>query len=83
MARNVTSKANNTDTDRTPAKHYMNVYKDGVQIGYMVLDEVPAIVAKAQEDSEFLNRLIKHESVTAVYREAGVSKKAELDLDSI
>lgn len=67
----------------TKAEHYMNLYLGDVQIGYAVLDKSPELVAKAQSDKDFLNRLIKHQSVTAVYRQAGVSNKPTLDLDSI
>lgn len=82
MARNV--KANNADnSDRTPADHFLNLYINGTQIGYMVLDDQPAIVAKAQADSEFINRLLKSDKVTGIYRQRGKSDKAELDLDDI
>lgn len=85
MARNVTSKAaaNSNSAERTPAKHYMNIYFNGSQIGYAVLDDQPAIVAKAQADEGFLTRLLHSDKVTATYREAGVSSKPELDLDDI
>lgn len=75
-------KSDNTNgTDK--AQHYMNIYMGDVQIGYVVLDKQPDIVAKAQADDQFLTRLLKHDSVTAVYRQAGVSSKPTLDLDSI
>ena len=63
------------------AQHYMNIEIDGVQIGYMVLDKQPKIVAKAQADSDYLNRMLKQPTVTASYREAGVSNKTEPNLD--
>ena len=80
-----TRKAVQSDNTNTSdkAKHYMNVYVGDVQIGYLVLDKQPDIVAKAQGDDDFLNRLIKHASTTANYRQAGVSSKPKLDLDDI
>lgn len=73
---------NNTNTSDKPV-HYMNIYLGDVQIGYVVLDKQPDIVAKAQNDAEFLTRLLKHESVTAIYRQVGVSNKPALNLDGI
>ena len=73
---------NNTNTS-DKAQHYMNIYLGDVQIGYVVLDKQPDIVAKAQNDAEFLTRLLKHSSVTATYRQAGVSSKPALNLDDI
>lgn len=74
--------SDNTNTS-DKAQHYMNIYLGDVQIGYAVLDKQPGIVAKAQADDQFLNRLLKHESVTATYRQAGVSNKPALNLDDI
>lgn len=73
---------NNTNTS-DKAQHYMNIYLGDTQIGYVVLDKQPDIVSKAQNDEEFLNRLLKHSSVTATYRQAGVSSKPALNLDDI
>lgn len=77
--------ANNTNNTNSndKAQHYMNLYVGDVQIGYLVLDKQPTIVTKAQGDDDFLNRLIKHASTTATYRQAGVSSKPALDLDDI
>lgn len=75
----VKSEANTNDK----AQHYMNIYMGDTQIGYVVLDKQPDIVAKAQSDDQFLTRLLKHDSVSATYRQAGVSSKPALDLDSI
>ena len=72
-----------TATNSDKAQHYMNIYLGDVQIGYVVLDKQPDIVSKAQSDAEFLTRLLKHESVTATYRQAGVSNKPALNLDDI
>lgn len=73
--------SDNNTSDK--AQHYMNLYVGDVQIGYLVLDKQPDIVAKAQGDDDFLNRLIKHASTTANYRQAGVSSKPALNLDDI
>ena len=80
-----TRKAVQSDNTNTSdkAQHYMNIYLGDVQIGYLVLDKQPTIVTKAQGDDDFLNRLIKHASTTATYRQAGVSSKPDLDLDDI
>ena len=75
-------KSDNTNTN-DKAQHYMNIYLGDVQIGYVVLDKQPDIVSKAQNDAEFLTRLLKHSSVTATYRQAGVSSKPALNLDDI
>lgn len=75
-------KSDNTNTS-DKAQHYMNIYLGDVQIGYVVLDKQPDIVSKAQNDDQFLTRLLKHESVTATYRQAGVSNKPALNLDDI
>lgn len=74
---------NTATSTNEKAQHYMNIYLGDVQIGYAVLDKQPDIVSKAQKDPEFLNRLLKHESTTANYRQAGVSNKPKLDLDDI
>lgn len=74
--------SDNTNTS-DKAQHYMNIYMGDVQIGYVVLDKQPDIVSKAQSDDQFLTRLLKHSSVTATYRQAGVSSKPALNLDDI
>ena len=74
--------SDNTNTN-DKAQHYMNIYMGDTQIGYVVLDKQPEIVSKAQSDDQFLNRLLKHDSVSATYRQAGKSSKPALDLDSI
>lgn len=73
--------SDNNTSDK--AQHYMNIYLGDVQIGYVVLDKQPDIVSKAQNDDQFLTRLLKHSSVTANYRQAGVSSKPALNLDDI
>lgn len=79
---NVRNAANNASTTDKPV-HFINVYQNGTQIGYMTIDKQPKLVAKCQADADFVNRLLKHESVNAVYRETGVSSKSDLDLDDI
>ena len=74
--------SDNTNTSDKPV-HFVNIYQNGVQIGYMTIDKQPKLVAKCQNDADFANRLLKHESVNAVYRETGVSSKPDLDLDDI
>ena len=74
--------SDNTNTN-DKAQHSMNIYLGDVQIGYVVLDKQPDIVSKAQNDDQFLTRLLKHSSVTATYRQAGVSNKPALNLDDI
>lgn len=72
--------ANNTTATEKP-KHYCNILVDGIQIGYMVLDGNDKAIAKAQEDSEYLTRMLNSSRTTAVYRQAGVSSKSEVDFD--
>ena len=79
--RNAASNSNSGSSDKPV--HYINVYQNGIQIGYMTIDKQPKLVAKCQNDADFANRLLKHESVNAVYRETGVSSKPDLDLDDI
>ena len=76
------AKPNNTNTSDEKAKHYINVYQNNVQVGYMVIDANPELVKKCQNDEEFINRFFKHDSVSAVYREAGKTTK-QLSLDDI
>lgn len=76
------TKATSSYDSADKPSHYVNIYQNGVQIGYMVIDKQPALVAKCQSDDEFANRLLKHASVSAAYRELGSSTK-ELALDDI
>lgn len=81
---NVRNAANNSNSGSSDKPvHYVNIYQNGIQIGYMTIDKQPKLVAKCQNDADFANRLLKHESVNAVYRETGVSSKPDLDLDDI
>lgn len=73
---------NNTNSNDKPV-HFVNIYQNGIQIGYMTIDKQPKLVAKCQADDDFMNRLLKHKSVNATYRETGVSSKPDLDLDDI
>lgn len=85
MATKITANKSNTTTNNNskPADHYLNLYICDVQIGYMVLDDQPELVKKAQGDDQFLNRLLKNENVTAIYRQRGVSEKPALNFDDI
>ncbi|ELA08271.1 hypothetical protein MOMA_06906 [Moraxella macacae 0408225] len=75
--RNKSPKSNDQSADK--AQHYLNVYFDGKQIGYMVIDKVEELVTACQQDEEFANRMIK--ACTATYRQAGT--KQPLDLSDI
>jgi len=93
MAR-LTSNNTNTPTtnnsDRTPAKHYINLYRKGSvapvdQIGFMIIDDQDDIIEKCQANEKFAQAAFGSAIADAYYREAGVSSKikTELDLDSI
>lgn len=81
-----TVKSTNTNTSTFDSsekpKHYVNVYKDGIQVGYMVVDKQPKLVTKAQADDDYMNRFMKHSTTSYAYRELG-STSREMDLDDI
>ena len=68
--------ANNT-VEKEPADHYLNVYFQGKQIGYLVLDKYPALVEKIQADESNATKLLQR--CEGAYRQRGVTS-VEFDL---
>lgn len=68
--------ANNT-VEKEPADHYLNVYFQGKQIGYLVLDKYPALVEKLQQDESNATKLLQR--CEGAYRQRGVTS-VEFDL---
>lgn len=68
--------ANNT-VEKEPADHYLNVYFQGKQIGYLVLDKYPALVEKLQADESNAAKLLQR--CEGTYRQRGVTS-VEFDL---
>ena len=94
MARLTSNNTNTTTTtnnsDRTPAQHYINLYRKGSvapvdQIGFMIIDGQDDIIERCQANDKFAQAAFGSAIADAYYREAGVSSKVktELDLDSI
>lgn len=75
-----TTRTNATPADREPADHYVNVYFQDRQIGYLVLDKFVQLVEFLQKDEQNATKLIKN--CTATYRERGKST-VSFDLSSL
>lgn len=76
-----TTRANaNSDAsaNEQKAQHYLNIYYQGKQIGYITLDKFPQLVAKLQENEDNATLLLQR--CEGKYREAGVTK-VEFDFD--
>lgn len=76
-----TTRANansNASANEQKAQHFLNVYFQGKQIGYLVLDKFPQLVGKLQESEENATKLLQR--CEGKYREAGVTK-VEFDFD--
>lgn len=70
--------ANNT-VEKEPADHYLNVYFQGKQIGYLVIDKYPALVEVLQQDESNATKLLQR--CEGVYRQRGAtSASIEFDL---
>lgn len=68
-----TTRTNATPADREPADHYVNVYFQDRQIGYLVLDKFVQLVEFLQKDEQNATKLIKN--CTATYRERELGYK--------
>lgn len=67
-----TTRTNATSAaDREPADHYVNIYFQDRQIGYLVLDKFTQLVEFLQKDEQNATKLIQN--CTATYRERGKS----------
>lgn len=65
-----TTETRNSNTEREPAKYYLNLYAGKNQLGYLVLDAHPDIVKFLQENpDDGVERMLKN--LTGTFREAG------------
>ena len=76
---NTRSAANNVaaTADREPADHYLNIYFQGKQIGYVVLDKHPKLVELMQANDANATKLLQ--KCEGTYRQRGMSE-FEFDL---
>lgn len=64
-----TTRTNATSADREPADHFVNIYFQDRQIGYIVLDKFTQLIEFMQKDEQNATKLIQ--KCTATYRERG------------
>ena len=69
---NTRSAANiDAQAEREPAEHYVNIYFQGKQIGYIVVDKFPELVEVLQADEENATKLLN--KCEGTYRQRGVT----------
>lgn len=65
-----TNSANTRNTEKEPAKYYLNLYAGKNQLGYITLDAHPDIVKFLQDNPENgVERMLAN--LTGTFREAG------------
>lgn len=57
--------------DREPAEHYVNIYFQGKQIGYITVDKFPELVEVLQAKEENATKLLH--KCEGTYRQRGVT----------
>lgn len=76
---NTRSAANtNAQAEREPADHYVNIYFQSKQIGYITLDKFPDLVEVLQANEANATKLLSQ--CEGVYRQRGMATPVKFDL---
>lgn len=68
---NTRSSTTNASAEREPAEHYVNIYFQGKQIGYITVDKFPELVEVLQANEANATKLLG--KCEGTYRQRGVT----------